>query len=126
MATLPEGASKAWEDREGPSVFTTVDEDGVPNTIYVTWVRKISDDKMVVADNKFHKTRANIMAGSKASLLYITKGKKAYQIKGSLEYLTEGEIYENMKNGWLDKKYAGNAATVIHIEEVYSGAEKLS
>jgi predicted pyridoxine 5'-phosphate oxidase superfamily flavin-nucleotide-binding protein len=126
MATLPEVASKAWEDREGPAVFTTVDEKGVPNTIYVTWVRKIGDDKMVVADNKFHKTRANIMAGSKASLLYITKEKKAYQIKGSLEYLTDGEIYEDMKNGWLDKKYAGNAATVIHIEEVYSGAEKLA
>ena len=126
MATLPEAASKAWEDREGPAVFTTVDEKGVPNTIYVTCVKKISDDRIVVADNHFHKTRANILAGSKASLLYITKEKKAYQIKGSLEYLTEGEIYEEMKNGWLDKKYPGNASTVIHIEEVYSGAELLA
>ena len=79
-----------------------------------------------MADNKFHKTRANILAGTKASLLYLTKEKKSYQIKGSLEYLTQGEIYEEMKNGWLDKKYPGNASTVIHIEEVYSGAEKLA
>jgi predicted pyridoxine 5'-phosphate oxidase superfamily flavin-nucleotide-binding protein len=126
MATLAEPASKAWEDRQGPVVFTTVDEKGVPNSIYVTCVQKIGDDQIVVADNKFDKTRANIMPGSKASLLYITKEKKAYQIKGSLEYLTEGEIYEEMKNGWLDKKYPGNAATLIHIEEIYSGAERLA
>jgi hypothetical protein len=31
-----------------------------------------------------------------------------------------------MKNGWLDKKYPGYAAVVIHIEEVYNGAEKLA
>jgi hypothetical protein len=43
-----------------------------------------------------------------------------------LEYLTEGKIFDEMKNGWLDKKHPGHAATVIHIEEVYSGAEKLA
>ena len=126
MAKLPEEAAKAWEGREGPAVFTTVDEKGVPNTIYVTCVHKASDDQFVVADNKFHKTRANVKAGCKASLLYITKERKAYQIKGSLEYLTEGRIFDEMKNGWLDKKYPGHAATVIHIEEVYTGAKKLA
>ena len=117
---------QAWENREGPVVFTTVDSDRIPNTIYVTWVRKISGDRMVIADNKMNKTRANILSGCAASLLYITKEKKAFQLKGSLEYHTSGAIFDDMKNGWLDKKYPGHAAVVFNIEEVFSGAEKLA
>jgi predicted pyridoxine 5'-phosphate oxidase superfamily flavin-nucleotide-binding protein len=60
LAKLPEIASQAWENREGPVVLTTVDSNGSPNSIYVTCVKKISDGKIVVADNKMNKTRANI------------------------------------------------------------------
>lgn len=126
MANLPEAAAEAWENREGPVVMTTVDSTGTPNTIYVTCVNKYSNDQIVVADNKMHKTRANITAGSKVTLLYITKNNKAFQLKGSVAYITEGPIFDDMKTGWLDKKYPGHAAVVIHIEEVYSGAEKLA
>ena len=47
-------------------------------------------------------------------------------MKGSLEYQTSGQVFDEMKNGWLDKKYPGHAAVVFRIEEVYSGAEKLA
>ena len=126
MAKLPEIAIQAWENRDGPVVLTTVDSNRVPNAIYVTCVKKISDDLIVVADSKMSKTKSNIMSGTTASLLYITKEKKAFQLKGSLEYRTSGEIFNEMKNGWLDKKFPGNAAVLLHIEEVYSGAEKLA
>jgi uncharacterized protein len=125
MATLPEAAAEAWENREGPVVMTTVDSSGTPNTIYVSCVNRYSDEQIVVADNKMHKTRANVKAGSPVNLLYITKEKKAFQLKGSVEYITEGVPFEDMKNGWLDKKYPGHAAVVIHIQEVYQGAKKL-
>ena len=72
-----------------------------------------------------HKTRVNIKAGSPVSLLYITKEKKAFQLKGSVAYVTEGIQFEDMKNRWLDKKYPGHAAVVITIEEVFNGAKKL-
>jgi len=29
MAALPESVSKAWEDRKGPAIFTTADENGM-------------------------------------------------------------------------------------------------
>ena len=126
MANLPEAAVEAWENREGPVVMATVDSSGRPNTIYVTCVNKYSNDQIVVADNKMHKTRANIKIGSPVSLLYITKKMKAFQLKGSVAYVTEGPLFDDMKNGWLDKKHPGHAAVVIHIEEVYSGAVKLA
>lgn len=124
MSVLPKDVSKAWDDREGAIVFTTVDGYGKPNSIYASCVKKFNENKLVVVDNYFNKTRANILTGSKGSILFITKDGKAFQIKGSIDYKKEGNIYADMKK-WLDPKFPGNAAAVLNIEEVYSGAEKL-
>jgi len=124
MPSLPESMNTAWENRQKPFIFTTVNANGTPNSIYVTCV-KWYDDKIVVADNKFKKTKSNIISGSKGAFLFITKEGKSFQIKGKLDYQKSGELYDDMKNGWLEAKYPGNAATVLYVEEAYSGAEKL-
>jgi predicted pyridoxine 5'-phosphate oxidase superfamily flavin-nucleotide-binding protein len=124
MSALPSSVSKAWDKRKGPVILTTVDNNGVPNAIYAACVSKFSEDSIVIADNYFDKTRKNILAGSKGSILFITKDGKAFQIKGSIEYHKEGEIFEDMKR-WNPKQRPGNAAAVLKVEEVYAGAEKL-
>ncbi len=123
MPALPEIVSKAWDDRNGPVVLTTVDADGAPNTIYASCVTKFSEDKLVVADNFFSKTRANIQAGGGGALLFITNEGKAYQVKGAIDYLTDGEIFDDMKSWNGDRP--GVAAAVVNVEEVFAGAEKL-
>jgi len=126
MVDLPEVASKAWDEREGPVVLVTVDTHGIPNAIYATCVKKWNDNKLVVADNFFCKTRANIRNGSKGAILFITKQRKSYQVKGSIDYQTDGEVYEDMKT-WLDSaKHPGHAAAVLTVEEVYQGKERLA
>ena len=124
MSVLPEIVSKAWENREGPIVLATVDAQGIPNIIYATCVSKFSEDTMVIADNFFNKTRANILADSPASLLFITKEGKSYQVKGKIEYHTEGVVFEDMKQ-WNPIKLPGHAAAVLKVEQVFSGSEKL-
>lgn len=124
MPALPEEVSKAWENRQGPIILSTVNEDGIPNSIYATCVSKFSEDTLVVANNYFSKTLENIRAGSKGSILFITKEGKAYQIKGSIEYHEEGSLFEDMKK-WNPEKHPGHAATALKVEEVYSGAERL-
>lgn len=124
MGALPEKVTKAWEDREGPIVLSTVNEDGIPNAIYATCVSIFSEDTVVVANNYFSKTLKNILAGSKGTILFITKEGKSYQIKGSIEYHKEGSIFEDMKK-WNPKKHPGHAAAALKVEEVYTGAEKL-
>ena len=124
MAVLPEKVKKAWEDREGPIILSTVNGDGIPNVIYATCVSKFSEDTIVVANNYFSKTLENILAGSKGSILFITKEGKSYQIKGSIEYHKEGSLYEDMKK-WNPKKHPGHAAAALKVEEAYTGAEKL-
>ncbi|MFO7937307.1 MAG: pyridoxamine 5'-phosphate oxidase family protein [Kiritimatiellia bacterium] len=125
MSKLPEIVSKAWEEKKGPVIFTTVDENAVPNSIYATCVSKFNEETLVVADNYFDKTRNNILAGSKGSILFITEDNKAYQIKGSIEYLKEGSVFDEMKK-WNPEKHPGHAAAALKVEAVYSGAEKLA
>lgn len=124
MAMIPETVKKAWDDRNGAVVLTTVDNAGIPNSIYVTCVKRIADDKIAIADNYFDKTRSNIKNGSSGSILFITGEDKSYQIKGSLEYHTSGAVFDEMKI-WLDAKYPGIATTVLVVEKVYSGADEL-
>jgi len=124
MTALPEAVARAWEDRKGPAILATVDANGVPNIIYVSCVGKFDDGTLVVADNYFDKTRKNVLAGGKGSLLFMSNADKAFQVKGSIEYHQSGEVFDDMKN-WNPAKHPGHAAVAIRVEEAYSGAEKL-
>lgn len=124
MAKLPKIVNEAWVNREERSVFTTVDPDGIPNSIYVTCTARYSEDLIVIADNYLDKTKKNILSGSTGAVLFITKDGDAYQAKGIIEYHREGDIFEDMKT-WNPEKHPGHAAVVLKVEEVYSGAEKV-
>ena len=124
MSVLPKEVSEAWDGEKGPVVFTTVDSDGVPNSIYVTCVSKYDEETILIADNYFDKTQKNILAGSKASVLFITDEDKAFQIKGTIEYYKDGAIFEDMKK-WNPENLPGHAVAVVKVEDVYSGATKL-
>jgi predicted pyridoxine 5'-phosphate oxidase superfamily flavin-nucleotide-binding protein len=124
MKSIPEKVNTAWNSRQEAIVFSTVDKNGMPNSIYATCTSKFNDSIVVVADNFFHKTRENILTGSKASILFITKEGTSYQLKGTIKYYTSGEIYEDMKN-WNLAHLPGNAAAALEFDEVYSGSERL-
>jgi len=125
VAALPEAVTEAWDSRKGPAIFATVDEDGTPNVIYVGCLGRRGDDTLVVADNYFDKTRRNIKAGSKGAFLFMGGDGKPYQVKGSIEYHTEGPVFDEMKV-WNPQQHPGNAAAALKVEAVYAGAEKLA
>lgn len=124
MAQLPEKVVEAWEEREGPIVLTTVDKDGKPNSIYASCVSRYDEETLVVADNYFDKTRANILGESMGTILFITEEGNAYQVKGPIEYHSEGAVFDDMKS-WNSDAHPGHAAAALKAEEVYSGAEQL-
>jgi uncharacterized protein len=124
MVSLTKAVREAWDNRDGPAIFATVGEGGVPNIIYVTCVAAYGDDCLVVADNYFSKTRANLKRGGKGAILFRSKDGKAFQVKGTLEYHTSGPVFDHMKT-WNPKEHPGHAAAVLTVEEVYSGAERL-
>ncbi len=116
--------AQAWENREGPAVFATVDAAKTPNAIYVGEIRYVPGEGFIVPDNYFCKTRANIKSGTKGAILFLTKDRKSFQVKGPLTYHTEGPVFDNMRS-WHDPKLPGVAAVRLCVEEAYSGAEKL-
>jgi len=125
MNVLPKEVIDAFDNkRKEPVVLTTVDSEGLPNAIYATCVKRFGDNRIVIADNYFDKTRKNIFSGSKGSILFITDNKVAFQIKGTLEYHKDGEIFEDMKK-WNPVKHPGHGALALKVEEVYSGSKKL-
>jgi uncharacterized protein len=124
MTAFPEVVLTAWASRDDPVVLATTDAAGIPNTIYANSVHAYGDDTVVVADNYFHKTRANILAGSRGALLFLTKERKSYQLKGHIEYHTSGPIFDAMKQ-WNPAKHPGVAAAALRVEHIYCGAEKL-
>ncbi len=115
---------KAWADKEGAAVFTTVSKDGIANSIYVTCIDLDSDGNFVIADNYFFKTNDNIDQGSEGVVLFITKDFTSYQAKGDLTCYSSGPSYEFMKE-WNPTKHPGHKAVVLHITSLFSGKEKL-
>jgi predicted pyridoxine 5'-phosphate oxidase superfamily flavin-nucleotide-binding protein len=125
MNAFPEAVRTAWVDRDGPVVLATADAAGIPNAIYANSVQLWGDDTVVVADNYFHKTRANILGGSSGALLFLTKERISYQLKGRFEYHTSGPIFDAMKR-WNPAKHPGVAAAALRVEQIYCGGEQLA
>ena len=124
MTKMTEVLMAYWSDRKPPIMLTTVDSKGMPNSIYATCANNFGEDKLVVADNYFNKTRANLLEGTKGSILFMTKEGKPVQVKGTMSYVTEGPVFDDMKC-WNPEQHPGHAAAVMMVEEAYSGAEKL-
>jgi uncharacterized protein len=125
MAALPKVVIDAWDSRKAPAIFATVDEDGTPNVIYVGCLGRHGDDTLVVADNYFVKTRRNIKAGSNGAFLFMGNDGKSYQVKGSIEYHTEGPLFDEMRS-WAPEQHPRHAAVALKVEAAYTGAEKLA
>jgi len=124
MKKLPDSVISDWENREPIAVLATVGTDNSPNAIYASNVARHDDSTFIIANNAFHKTRQNILSGTKASLLFITKNFKAYQIKGSITLQENGPLFEVAKR-LTPEKYVCHSAAVLQVEEVFSGAERL-
>lgn len=124
MAKFNQRVREAWDNKEANLAFATVDRRGIPNVVWVACVRSIDDERVLIVNNYFHKTLENTLSGSMGSLLFIAPEREAYQIKGTLSYHTDDDIYDDMK-AWLDPKYAGVGAVVLKVTEIYYGAEKI-
>ena len=125
ITRLPDEVLAAWDDRDGPIVLTTIDVNGTPNSIYAGITHLTSDGRLAVTDNYFFKTKANIDAQTKACLLFLTKNRKAYQIKGTIDYYATGPLYDEML-AWSDPKHPRKGVAVLNALEVYSGRNKIT
>lgn len=124
MAKLPKIIMENWETKIGAPVVTTVDSKGITNSIYATCVSIYKEEKILVANNYFNKTIKNMKDGCKGNFLFLTKGNKAFQLKGTYSHYTSGPIFDDMK-AWNKEGLPGVGVAVLDVEEIYSGGEKI-
>ncbi len=123
MAQLPEAVKKAITKQDVFSV-ATCNQDRIPNVIYIGCLKIVDDETVLIADNFFNKTRDNILSNGKIAFAVRDEEKGSFQIKGTAERLTEGDIFDEVQK-WVPDKLPRVAAIIMHIEEIYNGAERI-
>lgn len=128
MATLPNEVKTAI-DKAKTVCVASADKNAVPNVVYVSYFKYQDDETMVIADNKFAKTRSNLDTNPLLSLVVLDSDtKKSYQVKGSVVCYTEGDNYQSVVD-WVHLKkpeLTPKAAFYLQVEEVYCGGEKIA
>ena len=105
-------------------MLTTVGIDGNPNNIYATNVNMNGDDKIVIANKYIDRSMKNRLPDSTGSLVFVTSDKKAYLVKGEVNYDYGGENYKFMRS-WNNDRHPGHGAAVVNIDEVYENGQRV-
>ena len=96
---------------------------GEPNVVPVAFKNVTDDDKLVVGDVFLETTLSNLKAdgGKIAISVYDAKSLEGYQIKGTAQYVTEGDVVATFK-AMVEKVFNGAAtakgALIITPEKV--------
>lgn len=93
---------------------------GVPNVCSVGAKYLLDDETIIIVDNYFKKTLANILENPVVAIL-VRSGKESFQIKGRCRYVTSGPVYEQARKWMKEKKdtYPAKGALEIKIEEIF-------
>ncbi|MHC1574273.1 MAG: pyridoxamine 5'-phosphate oxidase family protein [Candidatus Methanogasteraceae archaeon] len=122
MVKMPPDVQEAIS-KQSPVPVATADSAGKPNVVFVGFLRIVDDETIQIADNFFDKTAANLGENPHVSIVvYDGEKKKSFQIKGSVEIVTEGSVYADVV-AWVhakSKALPAKAAVVMHVEEVYN------
>ena len=95
MAKIPQAVQEFMKGKMG--WVATAAPDGMPNVTPKGTARVIDDEHLVFADLFSRKTRENLLKNPKVAVTFIDeKSHRGYQIKGSAELLTAGELFEQM------------------------------
>ena len=124
MAQLPKMIKDAINKQDVFPV-ATCNQDGTPNVAYIKYLKVINDQTVLIADNYLHKTRDNILGNPKLSFLVLDEEKGSFQVKGTAKRLTKGPMYDEVQR-WVPEKFPRVAAVVLHVEQIYNGAEQLT
>ena len=121
MAKIPDVVKKAISKQELFCVATSSSK-GIPNVVYIKYLKVVDDETILIGDNYLHKTRDNIVNNGKIAFAVLDEEKGSFQIKGTARRLTEGTMFDEVQK-WVTEKLPKAAAVVMNVEEIYNGAE---
>ena len=109
------------------AMFATATPDGTPNVVPVGAKKIIDDQTILISDQFFNKTLANVKANPRVALTY-WEGHEGYQIKGTVTLETRGQRFEETAD-WIEERSRKDGfprkckgVLILRIEEIYSVA----
>ena len=106
------------------AILATATGDGAPNAVPVGAKKVIDDETLLISDQFFNKTLANLKANPKVAISF-WEGYEGYQIKGTATIETSGKRYEETA-AWIEDmgNKAGmplksKGAVIINIEDIF-------
>jgi uncharacterized protein len=122
MVKMPPEVRETLE-KQKPVPMATSSKAGVPNVVFIGAMKILDDETILIADNFFYKTAANLNENPKVSLLcYSSETKKSFQIKGRVEVHVKDKVHDDMIM-WvhgINPKLPAKAAVIVKIEEIYN------
>jgi len=108
--------------------FGTCSPDLKPNVVAVACCKVVAPNQVLLTDNFFNKTRANLLSNQHVSLSFWEpednpKGNHGYQLKGTAQYLTSGVWKEQVDKDPDNEGLAHKAAVLVTITEIWDLAE---
>ncbi|MDQ5985393.1 MAG: hypothetical protein CSYNP_01103 [Syntrophus sp. SKADARSKE-3] len=105
-------------------ILATATEDGVPNAVPIGAKKIVDAETILISDQYFNKTLANMKTNPRASVVY-WEGREGYQLKGTVSIETSGPLYEDTAR-WIDDlgvKFGlplkSKGAIIFKVEEIY-------
>ncbi len=109
------------------AVLATADPDGFPNAVPVGAKKILDDQTILISDQFFGKTLANMKANPKVAVTF-WEGREGYQLKGYVTIETSGPRFEETSQ-WIDElshkagiPLKSKGAVIVKIEEIYAVA----
>jgi len=109
--------------------LSTASSDGIPNAVPIGLLWFKDDETVVLMDNFFLKTKANLESNPRIALtgweMEEKEGKVAlkdgYQLKGSVKFESSGPLYEKIKAEAkaINANYPAKAILLMKVEEIY-------
>ena len=105
-------------------VLSTAAADGTPNAVPVGAKKIIDEQTILLSDQFFNKTVANMKANAKVAVTF-WEGHEGYQLKGSVVIETTGKRYEETAK-WIEEMgnkvgfpLKSKGAVILNIEEIF-------
>lgn len=127
---IPEYIKKVI-DNQDLHILSTSTKNGVPNIVYVKFLKVYNDEQILIANNKFHKTEHNLTENPQLAFVVLDpENMESYQIKGKIEFHEDDEIFEETLS-WVKEKRPSpdvypKSGVILNVEEIYRGAEKVA
>lgn len=126
MAKMNEKVRNLFESQRTVAM-ATASADGKPNVVPIGAKKVLDDETILISDQYFNKTLANLRENPRVSLSFWDPATgESYQVKGDITIETAGEIFEQT-SAWIDGiararniPLKSKGAVVLKITDIYT------